>query len=163
MSSSENYSHFDGLMMCHCLRRLFKEPQLQLCFVPPPASFVRPSIQKKKEKKERSSFTEFFNSPLCALRLRQTQKKNQGQLTTGVICQADRGSVNYEVPCCDNLWSKSIKQVLFAQCNELLPSAKSLGNVGGTGTVAGDRSADNFFGDFCWICFWVQLDQFEPI
>ena len=29
----------------------------------------------------------------------------------GVICQEDRGSVNYEVSCCDNLWSKSIKQV----------------------------------------------------
>ena len=56
MSSSENYSHFDGLMMCHCLGRLFKEPQLQLCFVPPPrhpfAAFVRSSIQKKKKKRE---------------------------------------------------------------------------------------------------------------
>jgi hypothetical protein len=63
MSSSENYSHFDGLMMCHCLGRLFKEPQLQLCFVPPPrhpfAAFVRSSIQKKEEK-ERSSFARFF-------------------------------------------------------------------------------------------------------
>ena len=58
MSSSENYSHFDGLMMCHCSGRLFKEPQLQLCFVPPPptrhpfAAFVRSSIQKKKKKRE---------------------------------------------------------------------------------------------------------------
>ena len=65
MSSSENYSHFDGLMMCHCLGRLFKEPQLQLCFVPPPrhpfAAFVRSSIQKKKKKREALLLGFFYN------------------------------------------------------------------------------------------------------
>ena len=77
-----------------------------------------------------------LNSPL-ALRLRQTEKKTQGQLTTGVICQADRGSVNYEVPCCDNLWSKSIKQVLFAVFSMLHQCGRqeSLGKVGGTGQL----------------------------
>ena len=87
-------------------------------------------------------------------------EKNQGQLVTGVICQADRGSVNYEVPCCDNLWSKSIKQVLFTVFFHTVLQTRHI--VSKPGKNGRDRSLQFRFWSSCIRFFGQIVPKSQP-